>query len=60
MPGLDTPAALAGTGAIPINHLGRYRAKDTPVVVIDAKNGKRWPIWVEIDYNASNATRPPC
>ena len=53
VPGLDTPAALAGTGAVPINHLGRYRAKDTPVVVIDAKTGKRWPIWVEIDSNAS-------
>jgi hypothetical protein len=53
VPGLDTAAALADTGAVPINHLGRYRAKDAPVVVIDAKTGKRWPIWVEIDSNAS-------
>ncbi len=53
VPGLDTPEALASTGAVPINHLGRYRAKNAPVVVIDAKTGKRWPIWVEIDSNAS-------
>ena len=53
VPGLDTPAALANTDAVPINHLGRYRAKNAPVVVIDAKTGKRWPIWVEIDSNAS-------
>ena len=55
VPGLDNPAALAKTGAVPINHLGRYRGPGQPVVVIDAKTGKRWPIWVEID---SNATTP--
>ena len=54
VPGLDNPTALANTDAVPINHLGRYRAKDAPVVVIDAKTGKRWPIWVEIDSNASS------
>ncbi|MFN8162051.1 MAG: hypothetical protein U0R52_13505 [Solirubrobacterales bacterium] len=53
VPGLDNPAALARTGAVPINHLGRFRARNAPVVVIDAKTGKRWPIWVEIDSNAS-------
>ncbi len=37
---------------MPINHLGRYTDRNTPVVVIDAKTGKRWPIWVEIDSNA--------
>ncbi len=53
VPGLDNPTALANTNAVPINHLGRYTDKNTPVVVIDAKTGKRWPIWVEIDSNAS-------
>ncbi len=53
VPGLDNPAALAQTNAVPINHLGRFSEPDQPVVVIDATTGQRWPIWVEIDSNAS-------
>jgi hypothetical protein len=53
VPGLDNPAALAQTDAVPINHLGRYAEPDQPVVVIDAETGQRHPIWVEIDSNAS-------
>ena len=33
------------------------RAQDAPVVVIDTKTGERWPIWVEIDSNASTPER---
>ena len=44
------------TGAAPINHIGRYREAKQPIVVIDAETGKRWPIWSEVD---SNATAPP-
>lgn len=54
VPGLDTPAALAATDAVPINHLGRYAEEDAPVVVIDAQTGERQPIWVEIDSNATS------
>jgi hypothetical protein len=54
VPGLDTAAALQQTGAVPINHLGRYAEPDQPVVVIDATTGQRWPIWVEIDSNAGS------
>jgi hypothetical protein len=49
IPGIETVADVAATGAVPINHLGRYRATGAPVVVIDASTGQRWPIWVEID-----------
>ena len=58
VPGLDTKAALDRTGAVPINHIGRYRDADQPIVVIDADTGRRWPIWAEIDSNAT-APRPP-
>ena len=51
---------MAKTNAVPINHQGRYTDRNTPVVVIDAKTGKRWPIWVEIDSNASTPARRPC
>jgi hypothetical protein len=53
IPGLDTPEALAATDPVPLNQLGRYEEPKTPVVVIDTKDGERWPIWVEIDANAS-------
>jgi hypothetical protein len=54
VPGLDNPAALQETGAVPINHIGRFRDRDQPIVVIDADSGKRWPIWAEIDSNAGS------
>src|SRR5437764_5112588 len=49
IPGIETAADVAATGAAPINHLGRYKSKTAPVVVIDASSGQRQPIWVEID-----------
>ena len=55
VPGLDNPAALAATNPAPVNHIGRYAEAGQPVVVIDTTTGERWPIWTEID---SNATTP--
>ncbi len=52
--GLDTPAALAQTDPVQLNHLGRYAEHDAPVVVVDATTGERWPIWVELDSNAGS------
>jgi hypothetical protein len=57
VPGLDNPTALQQTDAVPLNHLGRYAEPDAPVVVIDAQTGQRWPIWVEIDSNASSPAK---
>src|SRR5438552_728835 len=54
VPGLDNPAALQQTDAVPINHLGRFSEANQPVVVIDATTGQRWPIWVEIDSNGGS------
>ena len=51
VPGIETTADVAATGATPINHIGRYREPDAPVVVIDAETGRRQPIW-------SRSTRP--
>ena len=45
------------TAPVPINHLGRYRDRNAPIVVIDANTGKRWPIWVEVDSAASDPSR---
>jgi hypothetical protein len=54
VPGIDTVADVQATGAVPVNHIGRYRAGNAPVVVIDAQTGKRWPIWTEIDSTATD------
>ncbi len=48
VPGID----LAATGATSITDIARYSKANAPIVVIDAKTGKRQPIWVELDTNA--------
>src|SRR4051812_27187706 len=50
-PGLDNPAAFSRTGAVPIDDMGRSFDPDQPVVVIDARTGKRQLIWSELDSN---------
>jgi hypothetical protein len=57
IPGIETAADVAATGAAPINHIGDYRRGNSPVVVIDAETGKRWPIWVEIDSTAADPSK---
>jgi hypothetical protein len=57
VPGIETVADVRATGAVPINHIGRYRKGNAPVVVIDATTGKRQPIWVEIDSLAGDSSK---
>jgi len=54
VPGLDNPAALAATDPAGLAAPGRYTRANAPVVVINAKNGKRHPIWVELDSQATS------
>ena len=55
VPGLDTPAALAATGAVPITDLARTYDRRQPVVLINARTHRRQLIWAELDSNASTA-----
>ncbi len=57
VPGIETVADVRASGAVPINHIGRYRKGNAPVVVIDAASGKRQPIWVEIDSLAGDRSK---
>jgi hypothetical protein len=50
VPGLD----LRRSGAVPVNDMARSFAKRAPIVVIDAKTGKRQLIWAELDSQAKN------
>jgi hypothetical protein len=57
VPGIDTVADVTANGLVPINHIGRHADPDQRVVVIDANTGKRWPIWAEIDSNATDESK---
>src|SRR5215210_9357867 len=46
--GLDTPAALRRSKLPPLTDLKRGVAKRSPIVLINARTGKRHPIWAEI------------
>lgn len=55
IPGLDTSAAMAQTGAVPLTKMSESFDANQPIVVIDASTGERQLIWSELD---SNATTP--
>jgi hypothetical protein len=54
VPGLDTPAAFAETGAVPITDIARSFDSDQPILVINARTGKRQLIWSELDSTATS------
>jgi hypothetical protein len=53
VPGLD----LARSGAVPQTNLAKAYARRAPIVVIDAKTGKRQLIWAELDSQAKGRRR---
>ena len=55
VPGLDTPAAVRRSKLPPLTNLRRGLKSRSPVVVINARTGKRHPIWAEIDSNPKRA-----
>jgi hypothetical protein len=53
MPTVD----LARSGAPSITDIGRSREPDSPIVIVDARTGERWPVWAELDMNAAPGNR---
>ena len=51
VPGLDNARAFRRTNPVALRDLSRYRARRAPILVLDAKTGKRHPIWAELDPN---------
>ena len=49
VPGVDRPGALRRSKAPTLDDIGSYTARDAGVLVLDAKTGRRHPIWVEVD-----------
>jgi hypothetical protein len=54
VPGL-TRRAFRRTNPVQLRDLSRYRAKKAPILVIDARTGKRHPIWAELDPHPKRA-----
>lgn len=57
VPGLDNANAFTRTNPVQLGRLGAYTAADSPIVVIDANTGERWPIWTELDANSPDPSR---
>jgi hypothetical protein len=53
VPGLDNAAALQRTRVPSLSNLARSLARRSPVVVFNARTGKRHPVWAELDSNAT-------
>jgi len=53
MPTVD----LAQSSAPALTDIGRSLEADSPIVVIDAKTGRRWPLWAELDMNSAPDNR---
>ncbi len=53
VPGMDSDAAYAQTGPVPVHDIGAYRDRRAPVVVLDVTGRKpvRWPVWTELDHS---------
>jgi hypothetical protein len=57
IPGIQSAADVAAMGGPPINHIGSYNQESSPVIVLDAASGERWPIWTEIDSAAKDPAK---
>jgi hypothetical protein len=56
VPGLDTPEAMAKTGAVSLTDISQTYAKNQPIVVLNTRTMKRQLIWAEIDSNPADPT----
>jgi hypothetical protein len=53
VPGLDNPEALRRSRLPSLRDLAGSLRERSPVVVINARTGKRHPVWAELDSNAT-------
>src|SRR5215204_1489143 len=54
IPGLDNAEALRRSHLPSLRNLAASLAKRSPVVVFNARTGKRHPVWAELDSNATS------
>lgn len=59
VPGMDNPQAFANTNPPTDIDIQRSLEHDSPIVVIDATTGRRWPVWAELDRSIGLDGNPP-
>jgi len=59
VPGMDNPQAFANTSPPTNINIAESLALDSPIVVIDANTGERWPVWSELDRSVDLNGNPP-
>jgi hypothetical protein len=59
VPGMDNPQAFANTEPPTNTDIARSLDRDSPIVVVDANTGRRWPVWAELDRSVDLNGNPP-
>jgi hypothetical protein len=59
VPGMDTPQAFSNTRPPTNTDIQRSLDPNSPVVLIDATTGRRWPAWAELDRSVDLNGNPP-
>ncbi|MFL5822186.1 MAG: hypothetical protein ACJ764_01960 [Solirubrobacteraceae bacterium] len=59
VPGMDNPKAFARIQAPRNTSIWRSLRPKSPIVVLDAQTGRRWPVWAEIDRSVDLNGHPP-
>jgi hypothetical protein len=59
VPGMDNPEAFANTHGPTNIDIQRSLERGSPIVVLDATTGRRWPVWAEIDRSLDLQGNPP-
>jgi hypothetical protein len=57
--GMDNPQAFAKTNPPTNINIARSLKRTSPVIVLDATTGKRWPVWAELDRSVDLEGNPP-
>jgi hypothetical protein len=59
VPGMDNPQAFANTDPPTNIDIARSLERNSPIVVVDANTGRRWPVWAELDRSVDLNGNPP-
>ena len=51
VPSLTSQAAFTSSGIVPVNDIGKYKAKSQKLLLLDEKTGARQIVWGELDAN---------
>ncbi len=59
VPGMDNPQAFTNTDPPTNIDIARSLDRNSPIVLLDATTGRRWPAWAELDRSVDLNGNPP-